>query len=105
MINYRFNEWAVSGEQSEAISEKGQDLLRIDNGRVTGEQLGKVLYMYYVEGKSFNVINRTFREMSYFHVRGILSGTFSPVAFNLFMELLEEKPEELNRLFGGADSG
>ncbi|WP_125906469.1 hypothetical protein [Bacillus sp. HMF5848] len=100
-INYKFNQWRNSGETATEISEKGYELLRSGHGMFTGEMLGNILYRHYIQGESANALCRDITAIPHQTVKAVLRGSFSPRAFNIFMEMAETEPEELDRMFKG----
>ncbi|MGP4082056.1 hypothetical protein ACTWQL_19400 [Pseudalkalibacillus sp. R45] len=103
MINYSFNQWRVSGEQAESqISPRGYVLLNADAGRLSGQEIGTILYRHYVKGIKANELYKEYSKIAHhFIIQGILTGSGKfALAYNMFMELLEENPEELEMMFG-----
>lgn len=57
-IDYKFNQWRVSGEKAPQWSQKAYKLLKVNlnkNG-YTGELLGVILYLYFVKGMTVSQI-------------------------------------------------
>lgn len=100
-INYRLNEWRVSGEKTEIWSHNAYKLARLEVGRVSGITIGTVLYLHYVKGMAASRIRITpiAFGMASSTITGIIRGTFSPEAHSVFIEMLEKEPEMLEMLF------
>ncbi|MGP4068368.1 hypothetical protein [Halobacillus sp. B29] len=99
MMNYKFNTWIQSGEQAKEISSKGYDLLRAGNQSFTGQVIAHILYRHYIKGDSFHVINRENKSMPANIIKGILTGTYSPKTFNVFMDLAENETDTLESIY------
>jgi hypothetical protein len=101
-INYRLNEWRVSGKKAIPWSQNAYKLARIEVGRVSGMTIGAVLYLHYVKGMAASRIRKTpiAFGMASSTITGIIRGTFCTEAYSVFVKMLEAEPEMLERLFG-----
>ncbi|WP_191561615.1 hypothetical protein [Metabacillus idriensis] len=101
-INYRFNEWRVSGKQPTVWSQNAYSLVSIQVGLVSGMTIGSILYLHYVKGMTASQIkkNSVAYGMTTATVRGIIRGSYCPEAYCIFLDMLETEPEMLDRLFG-----
>ncbi|WP_079709886.1 hypothetical protein [Paraliobacillus ryukyuensis] len=100
-INYKFNQWRESGEATTEITERGYKLLRSGHGFFSGQTIGYILYKHYILGESANVLCREFKQVPHQTVKAVIRGSFSPEAFNRFFDLVENEPEQLDKLFKG----
>lgn len=100
MVNYKFNQWYVSGEQTTEYSKLGYELLRQQVGTLTGDVLGEMLYRHFVKGQSPKQIQRALKQITTPAVKGLMKGKYSPKAYSVFMFMLETEPEVLDRMFG-----
>ncbi|GMO00641.1 hypothetical protein [Parageobacillus thermoglucosidasius] len=106
-IDYRFNEWMVSGEKATVWTEKAYKLARIEVGRVSGMTIGAVLYLHYVKGRTAGEIRKhsVSNGLGISTVRAILRGfgdrasQATKEAYSIFMDMLENEPEMLDVLF------
>jgi hypothetical protein len=106
-IDYRFNEWRVSGEQATVWSENAYKLVRADVGRMSGMTIGAILYLHYVKGMTAGEIRKhsISNGLGISTIRAILRGfgdrasQATKEVYYLFVEMLENEPEMLDRLF------
>ncbi|EMI11501.1 hypothetical protein [Anoxybacillus gonensis] len=103
-INYKFNEWRVSGEKATAWSQNAYKLASIEVGRMSGMTIGAVLYLHCVKGMNASEIRKSpvAYGMATATIRGIIRGSYSPEAYSIFVDMLETEPEMLDRLFESA---
>ncbi|MBN8234716.1 hypothetical protein JF544_05620 [Halobacillus kuroshimensis] len=97
------NKWMVSGEDTEQFSNRAYDLLRVTKGTYSGQVMGQILYQHYDKGLSIKQVNEANRGISYQTVRGVIKGTFSPETFIAYMDLAENEPDQLEKLFGAKE--
>ncbi|WP_182006114.1 hypothetical protein [Priestia aryabhattai] len=99
MIDYRFNEWRISGEKAPELSKRAYQLLRSTEGVFSAQQVGEVLYLYYVKQIPKQEIRKRFNFMPQQIVTAIFSNRFNVGACTMFFEMLEHEPEMLELLF------
>lgn len=101
-INYRFNEWRVSGEQAEVWSHNAYKLARLEVGRVSGMTIGAILYLHFIKGMTASRIRKAPIAFGLASptITGIIRGTYCPDAYCVFQEMLKTEPEKLDILFG-----
>ncbi|OIU71204.1 hypothetical protein [Rossellomorea aquimaris] len=111
-IDYRFNEWRVSGEKAEAWSPMAYRLLskNATSEHLNGFRIGQMLYLHHIEGMSakeikhspvgfglnLTVINATLRgyKRKYMSV-----GVETIEAYDIAMYMIEHEPEVLERMY------
>jgi len=107
-IEYRFNEWRISGEKATIWSPKVYQLLRLNasNEDINGFNIGKILYYHHVKGFSPPEVKDVVKGFNLIKIKSILrgfgrhAGYESVQAYNTFMELLRDEPEMLDVVFG-----
>ncbi|MGG6431923.1 hypothetical protein ACPF7I_06245 [Anoxybacillus sp. D401a] len=106
-INYKFNEWRVSGEKATAWSQKAYKLLRVNADKscvMSAHSVGTILYLHYVKGLTAQEIKKhsAGKMLLMTTIKGILRGSHSPEVYCIFQDMLETEPEMLDRLFESA---
>lgn len=99
MLSYKFNQYRVSGEVKSEWSALAMELVRVEAGLFTGQQMGQVLYQHYVEGKTVKEVNKNSMGMAFTTVKSIIKGKYSPEASMIFNLMLEQDPGMLDILF------
>jgi hypothetical protein len=108
-IDYRLNEWRLSGEKATEWSQKSYKLLRTNLRAdiITGARIGAILYFHHVKGLTASEIrkNPVGTGVPISTIKAILkgfnsrTGMESKEAYLIFMDMLDTEPEMLDRLF------
>jgi hypothetical protein len=98
-VNYKFNQYRVSGEDALQWSDNAMNLMRSGRGFWTGHMMAELLYRSQIEALSFTEINQMYKHIPFQTIKSILSGSFSPETYRIFTEMKETEPEMLQALF------
>ncbi|KGA98118.1 hypothetical protein AJ85_18565 [Alkalihalobacillus alcalophilus ATCC 27647 = CGMCC 1.3604] len=108
-IDYRFNEWRVSGEQAEAWSPMAYRLCSKNSKTdlMNGYRVGDILYLHYLRGMTAKDIKQyslgygvsTAIIKSVLNGFGRQSGAEAKEAYQIGMYLVENEPEMLEKMY------
>lgn len=108
-IDYRFNEWRISGEKAESWSPMAYRLINknIDAEFLNGFNIGHILYLHHIKGLTALEIRKT--SLGYGIATNIIksvlkgfgnqSGYESKEAFKIAMHMIEHEPEVMDRMY------
>ena len=109
-IDYRFNEWRISGEKAESWSPMAYRLINknIDAEFLNGFNIGHILYLHHIKGLTASEIRRT--SVGYGNSTNIIksvlkgfgsqSGYESKESYKIAMYMIEYQPEVLKKMYG-----
>lgn len=97
-IEYRFNQWRLSGEHTGAYNPLVADMLRQHVGLVSGAYIAEILYRNKIEGVPIRKLKLKSASESYL-AKSIIEGNGFVANKYYFERVLEEFPEQLDRLF------
>jgi len=108
-INYKFNQYRVSGEKAEAWSPMAYKLINknVASDTVNGFKVGNILYLHYLKGMTAQEIRKT--SVGY----GIPTNTIKSIirgfgrqsnvesyeAYEVAMYMIEHEPEVLEQMY------
>lgn len=107
-IEYRFNEWRVSGGEAEVWSPMAYKLISkcINAERASGYKIGHILYLYYCKGLSNTEIKEVAGQgLPMSLIKGIVRGFGKDAsmeareAFKIAMYMIEHETEVLDRMY------
>lgn len=107
-IDYRFNEWRVSGEKADAWSPMAYRLLSKNVSEyVSGYRIGQILYLHHVKGLTAKEIRQTSAGYglainlikSVIKGFGRLSSSETKEAYEIAKYMVKNEPEVLERMF------
>ncbi|WHY84690.1 hypothetical protein QNH39_18825 [Neobacillus novalis] len=108
-INYKFNQYRISGEQTEAWSPMAYRLISKNSAseHINGFKVGHILYQHHVKGLAAKEIRKTpvGYGLSTNLIKSVLkgfgsqSGIESKEAYEIAMYMLECEPETLEKMY------
>ena len=107
-IDYRFNEWRVSGEKVETWSPMAYKLVSkcMNAERANGYRIGHILYLFYYKGLSYTEIKEVAGQGLHMSlIKGIIKGfgkdasMESREAFKMAMYMIEHETEVLDKMY------
>lgn len=105
MINYQFNKYRLSGQDAPVWSETAYQLCRTGVGNTSGQQLGEILYRYYLDGLELKELYRAYPYLSASNIRGLMRGKYCTETYIHFMTMFNNDPEMLDNLFKTTNKG
>lgn len=108
-IDYKFNEWRISGGKAEAWSPMAYNLLskNINSDAIKGFRIGHILYLHHIKGLSAKEIRQTPTScgLNTNKIKSILrgfgsqSGVESKEAYQIAMYMIKNEPDVLKRMY------
>lgn len=99
MLQIQFNKYMVSGEDAPEWSKDAYQLMRTSVGLNSGQLIGDVLYLHYVEGMDSQDIKKRYSYLPRGIVGSIIRGNYSRDTSFYFHRMLENEPEMLDLIY------